>query len=279
MEETSPAIALILAQAPAFFTVAGRLAGLFLFSPLLSSLMIPARIKAITVILLATCVYPLLPPGFGALTPDVFSLIGLIVAEAMVGYVVGVVAAIPILSLEMSGVIAGQQMGLGLARIYNPESDSEVDVLGQMLYFVALAGLVVGGGVDRLLGCVIHSFSTIQPGALTATVAPLDLLVQTISAGFELAIRITTPVSAGVLLMTITLGAVGKTMPQLNIMTVGFTFKIVIGLLALIASLAAIAATCGDVMQSTFISIENWVQQPLPSPSPLATQSGQVNGG
>lgn len=245
-------------HAAAFLFTVGRLAGLFLLSPLLSSLMIPNRIKIIIIFFLAAAVYPLAPAI--TFSPDLFSLVGIVITEAMIGYVIGALAAIPMLSLEMSGVIAGQQMGLGLARVYNPESDSEADTLGQLLYFIALAGFLVQGGLDRLLGCVIDSLHTIAVG--DAIEAPMTLLVNTVTAGFELAMRITTPVSAAVLLMTITLGAVGKTMPQINIMSVGFTFKIAIGLLALLASIVAVALACGDALAAVFHDIEAWVRNP-----------------
>ncbi len=269
MEETSPAILYLLEQTQPFILTFGRLAGLFLFAPMLSSAIIPARIKGLLVLLLAGALYPTVAPGLhaqldhaaagvgGGLVPDVLGLGWLLVQEALIGYTIGAIAAIPLLSVEMSGVVASQQMGLGIANVYNPEADVDANVLGQLLYFIAIAAVIAGGGVDRLLGCVMETFVTIPIGGYHLTAAPLDLLLNTLTSGFELALRLTTPVSAAVLLMTIALGAVTKTMPQINIMSVGFTFKILIGMGALIAGIYAVGHASSEVISDTMNRIED----------------------
>lgn len=238
--------------------VAGRLAGLFLFAPLLSSAMIPPRVKALLVFMLAAAVFPGVTHVVGTPPPtDLLGLGWLLVQETLVGYTIGTIAAIPMLSLEMSGVIASQQMGLGLANVYNPESDVDANVLGQILYYIAIAAVITMGGVDRLFLCVIDTFRTIPVGRYMLTSAPLDLLLSTLVAGFELAMRVTTPVAGSVLLMTIALGAVSKTMPQINIMSVGFTFKIFIGLGALVAGIYAVGQASSEVIDETILRVED----------------------
>ena len=48
--------------------------------------------------------------------------------------------------------------------------------------------------------------------------------------------------------MVILLGVVGKTMPQINIMTIGFTLKILVGLSALTLAIYAVANASGEVL-------------------------------
>lgn len=260
MEQTSPAILSLLSQTAPFLLTVFRLAGLFLFAPVLTSSMVPVRYKAIMVFLLGAAVFPMVSVRIpaGALPVDVITMVPLLVREAIVGFTIGLIASIPMLSLEMSGVIAGQQMGLGLARVYNPDSDSEADVLGQMLYTIALGGFLAGRGVESMMDSVLETFDTIPLGAVDCALAPLGTVTGVLTAGFELAIRVTTPVSGAVLLMTIVLGVVGKTMPQINIMSVGFTFKIAIGLLALIFGLSAVGDTTAEVVRDTMLTVQAW---------------------
>jgi flagellar biosynthesis protein FliR len=260
MERTSPAILALLAQSAPFLLTVFRLAGLFLFAPLLASSMIPGRYKAIMVFMLGAAVYPVVSPEIpaGSLPVDVITILPLLVREAIIGFIIGFIASIPMLSLEMSGVIAGQQMGLGLGRVYNPEADADSDVLGQLLYTIALGGFLAGNGLEMLGAAVIDSFKSIPLGGLDCGQSPLSLITTTISAGFDLAIRVTTPVSGAVLLMTILLGVIGKTMPQINIMSVGFTFKIVAGLAAIIIGVYAIGAATGEVMHDTLMKVQSW---------------------
>jgi flagellar biosynthesis protein FliR len=278
---TSPAILWLLEQSLPFLLTAGRFAGLFLFAPLLSSAMIPPRIKGLLVLTLAAALYPALGPSVDAsmmrgVATDVFALPLLLVQEALIGYTIGAIAAIPLLSVEMSGVIASQQMGLGIANIYNPESDVDANVLGQMLYTIAIAGFIAAAGVDRLFICVADTFNTIPIGGYALAAAPLDLFLSTLTAGFELAMRVTTPVAGAVTLMTIALGAVTKTMPQINVMSVGFTFKILIGMGALVAGIYAIGTATSEVTADTLLRIEDRM---LHSPPVLnSPEEGSPNG-
>jgi flagellar biosynthetic protein FliR len=260
MEQTSPAILSLLSQTAPFLLTVFRLAGLFLFAPVLTSSMVPVRYKAIMVFLLGAAIFPMIGVRIpvGALPVDVVTMVPLLVREAMIGFTIGLIASIPMLSLEMSGVIAGQQMGLGLARVYNPDSDSEADVLGQMLYTIALGGFLAGRGVESMMDSVLESFATIPLGGVDCAHAPLNIVTAALTAGFELAIRVTTPVSGAVLLMTIVLGVIGKTMPQINIMSVGFTFKIAIGLLALIFGLTAVGDATAQVLRDTMLTVQTW---------------------
>jgi flagellar biosynthetic protein FliR len=264
MEQTSPAILSLLSQTAPFLLTVFRLAGLFLFAPILTSSMVPVRYKAIMVFLLGAAVFPMISVKIpvGMLPVDVITMVPLLVREAMIGFTIGLIASIPMLSLEMSGVIAGQQMGLGLARVYNPDSDSEADVLGQMLYTIALGGFLAGHGVESMMDSVLETFSTIPLGGVDCAMAPLSTVTAVLTAGFELAIRVTTPVSGAVLLMTIVLGVIGKTMPQINIMSIGFTFKIAIGLLALIFGLSAVGDATAEVLRDTMRTVETWAGSP-----------------
>src|SRR5439155_21370181 len=102
--------------------------------------------KALLVFMLAAAVYPIVQPSLAAVPrlnhTDVFGLVPLILGESLIGLTIGAIAAIPLMSLEMSGVLMGQSMGLGLARVYNPEADFDADVLGQFLYYIG-AGVFV----------------------------------------------------------------------------------------------------------------------------------------
>lgn len=261
MEKTSPAILELLSQWAPFLLTVFRLAGLFIFAPVLASTMVPARYRVLLVFMLGIALHPTVSPRIpeGFFPIDVVGAVPLLIREALIGFVVGVIAAIPMLSLEMSGVIAGQQMGLGLNRVYNPDTDTDSDVLGQMLYTIALGGFLACGGLEALGASVIDSFRTIPLGGLDPAMLPVDVIAAALTSGFELAIRVTTPVSGAVLLMTILLGVIGKTMPQINIMSVGFTFKIIAGLGALVAGIYAVGDATGGAMDDALRTVQAWV--------------------
>jgi flagellar biosynthesis protein FliR len=57
----------------------------------------------------------------------------------------------------------------------------------------------------------------------------------------------------------VVLGVVGKTMPQLNVLSVGFAIKIIAGLLMLTFALYAIRDVVGDEVTRVLSDIQRWV--------------------
>jgi len=124
-------------------------------------------------------------------------------------------------------------MGMSLARVYNPELDTEADLLGQLLFFAAFASFLLVGGMEAIFGATISTFERVPLGGIMASKVPLESLVGLVSSGLELSVRVAAPVTGVILLLAITLGALSKTMPQINVMSVGFALKIMAGVLML----------------------------------------------
>ena len=73
-----------------------------------------------------------------------------------------------------------------------------------------------------------------------STASPLGIFTGALSAAFELGLRVAMPLLAIVCLETVVMGYLSRSVPQLNIMSIGFPLRIVFGLAVIVASLAAI---------------------------------------
>jgi flagellar biosynthesis protein FliR len=249
----------LLAHVVPFTLVAFRLAGLFIMLPVVASPLVPMRGKAMLAFVLAAGSYPLVASRVG--TPagvDLPGLVAMIVGEAMVGLVMGLIASIPMVSMEMAGVLGGQTMGLGLARVYNPEVDADADVLGQLYTYVALGVFVAVGGVESLFAGVLSSFDRVPLGSALA-LPTADAVTGALAGGFELALRVALPVVGISLLLILTLGVISKAMPAFNVMSVGFTLKLIVGTLIVALSLAAAGEAVGDAVRDAVASAVQWV--------------------
>ncbi|MCG3124340.1 MAG: hypothetical protein GIKADHBN_02803 [Phycisphaerales bacterium] len=244
----------------AFALVVARLSGLFIFGPLVSSIVIPMRLKAILILAMSAAIYPVAPAAPESI--DLSILAPAMVIEVGIGLVIGILAAIPLLALEMSGVLIGQQMGFGLAKVFNPEVDFDTDLIGQLLFYIAAGAFLALGGIETMFGCVVETFHRVPLGGFDAARTPLEPLVGLVASGFELAWRVAAPVTATILLMVVALGVIGKTMPQINIMTVGFTMKILAGLAMLAASVYAAQGAVWDYVAVSLRSVMHWAAGP-----------------
>jgi flagellar biosynthetic protein FliR len=223
---------------PGFALVIARLSGLFIFTPLLSSPMLPRRLRATLMLAFALAVYPTV--SLAAPAPhrlDLDDLAPMMAGELLIGLAIGVLASIPLFVAQLAGVIGGQQMGLGLASVYNPAADFEGDTLGQTLFFAAMASYLVAGGLELVFAALLGTFITVPFGGVGPQDAPLDLLVGIVASGFALALRLSMPVLLILMLESVAVGFIMKTVPSLNIMNVGFPLRILLGVFMVIASL------------------------------------------
>jgi flagellar biosynthetic protein FliR len=247
-----------------FLLVLTRLAGLFVLGPYLSGLAVPVRIKVLVLVTMAVAIYPVVPLPLQAAsefaTLDVFSLMPLVGRELLIGVVIGFIASLPLMALESAGVVVGQQMGFGLARIYNPDINIDADLIGQMLFYVGAGIFLSTGGLNTMFLAVVRTFEHVPAGGMTSNMVPLTLILQVLTSGLELTMRVSAPVIGIVLLLVVLFGAIGKTMPQINIMSVGFSFKIIAGVAMLALSLYAVDTAAGDEVADTMDRVVVWAE-------------------
>jgi flagellar biosynthetic protein FliR len=270
--QATPAIAtLIDSLAPhaiGWSLVVTRLAGMVVIAPLVSSMMIPMRVRALVCILLAAAAYPMLTRaevGGVSVSTDLYALIPLMLAELLVGFIIGAIAAVPLLMMEMAGVIAGTTMGLGLARVYDPTQDAEVDLLGQFFFFIAMAIFLSVGGLESLFRGLLDTFHRVPAGATTAALAGAasgtELFTGVVASGMDIALRVSAPVIAIVFLVIIMMGVLGKTMPAMNVLTIGFAIKALLGVFMIALGLYAIREPIAQAIQNALTAAGTWIEQ------------------
>jgi len=240
--------------------VAARLTGLFLFTPLLRSATIPRVFKAVFAFMFAVALYPAVPHIDPMVSIDTIQLMPLLFAELLIGISIGLIAAMPLYAMQMGGFIMGYQVGLSLAESFNPELDSNGSVIGMLLFFMTIFVFIGLGGFELLFLALAESFHTAPIGMFTAGDVPLEMFVEVITSGFELAIRVATPVIAAVSMSQVAMGLVMKTMPQVNIMSIGFAIQILTGLILLMLMINVMGEVAGQEIDRVMDGLSLWIQ-------------------
>lgn len=228
---------------PAFLLVLFRLTGIFIFGPMFAGATIPMRIKAMLALTLAFCIYPLVPVSPN-LPLSISTLAFAVSGEMLIGAVIGYGANLPLLAVQLGGVMMGQQLGLGLAQVLNPSFDEQSDVLGQVLFLTALTIFLSLDGHHAMIGALVGSFASIPLGGYMPDMSMLSVVTGLLDAMFALAVKVAAPLLCLVFLETVAMGFVARTVPQLNLLSLGFPLRILVGL-GLIAMLTA--AMFGEV--------------------------------
>jgi len=243
-----------------FVLVTARLMGLFVFTPLLGSLSVPRQVKILIALMLAAAVYPTIPASFASEHVTLWGMLPILVSETLIGVCVGLIAAVPVMMIQMGGHVTGFQMGLSVASVYNPELQTQSDVVGEVLFYLGFSVFLAVGGLEAVYVTLLDTFSRVPLGAMAVSSVPLDSYVDLAGAGFEMALRISAPAVAMVFLVMVAMGFVMKTMPQINVMSVGFAIKILVGILATAMATQIIANVASDETLRVFDVLAAWAR-------------------
>jgi len=238
---------------------------LMIYGPVFGSSVIPIRVKVFLSLVIGLAAYPLLSAEhlMGIeLKLDLWLLAPLIAMELLIGLIVGFIASLPLLALQTGGLIMGQQMGLGFAQLYNPAIDDEADIIGQMLFFMAIAGFLIVGGHEWMLLAVLNSFEHLPLGRFAIDFDVVELVSGILLTSLELALRVAAPLLALVFLETVAMGLLAKTVPQLNILSLGFPIRILVGIGIVALGLVVINDVAMDALVDAFGEIFQWIQSP-----------------
>lgn len=258
----------ILTHVPPALLVIFRVGGLFVYAPIFGSSVIPVRMKVLLSFAIGLAIYPVVGTahlGGQELQLDLWSLAPLVMMEATVGVAIGYIGSLPFLAAQTGGLLAGQQMGLGFAQIYNPAMDDQAEPVGQLMFFMLLAGFLAIGGHDAIVLAVIRSFDHVPVGVMVVDLNLIDLIAGILLMAFELALRVGAPVLALIFLQSVAMGFVSKTVPQLNILSLGFPLRILGGLLILILGIVVIDAVLMDGATEVLDLLMTWIETPRTS--------------
>jgi len=239
--------------------VIARFSGLFMYAPIFSTSVIPAKGKALLVCMFALAAYPWAArAGIPTHTPDIATLALAVAGEVLIGLILGLFATLPLYGAQLAGLLVDNQMGLGLGAVYNPMLDTEGTVLGELLMYMSMGAFLLAGGLDAMMLGTLRTFEHIPIGEASLLISPLPTLIALISAGFELALRVASPVLCIILLETVATAFVAKTMPQLNIMSIGFPVKLLMGFFILIVSARAMGAAITEFVEQGLDVMLDW---------------------
>ncbi len=239
---------------PSFALILFRVSGLALASPLFGSRAIPPRIIVAFIMVITVMMFPMVhanvPPtlSLAHVVPAVFS-------ELIIGLLIGMSVDMVFLGARLAGMMIGQQAGISLGQVVNPLLDDGSTVVDQVYYFVTLMVFLVVGGHRTMIRALLDSFAAIPIGSFELDGSLLEMYHQLITGTFIVGIRLAAPALTALFLASLAMGFLARTIPQINILTIGFQVRIFVGLSVAGFSLALSYDLLYDAMLDIFDAI------------------------
>ncbi|HET6247249.1 MAG TPA: flagellar biosynthetic protein FliR [Tepidisphaeraceae bacterium] len=214
---------------PVYVLVVFRLAGMALFAPLFGSAKIPKRVRGMMVLIIALGMTRAVKPP--AVLPDTpWALAVGIGGEMAFGLAMGMVMSFVFVAVQWAGEIIGQQMGFNLSEVFDPSFGSQGSLIGDAYFMLTLVVFLAVGGHRAMLQGVFASFKILPLLSPGVDEPLLHMMAALLMSATILAIQLAAPMLVATLVVDLVLGLIGKTMPQMNVMSMGLTLRTVVGI-------------------------------------------------
>lgn len=235
---------------PLFALVIARLGGLLFFQPILAALSVPVQVRAVLVLALAAMMAPL-APVLGPLPSTPVELALGLARELVIGAALGAVSAAAFIGLQTGGMLLAQETGLSYGQVLDPASGEESSVLSMFYMQLGVATFLLVGGHRTVVRACLETFQTIPLGNDGGrSIFAADLAIDALRAGSTLALQVAMPTLVTLFLLNTAMGFAARTLPQLNLLSIGFSIKTLIGFALMAASLPA-------AVQAFLIAVEH----------------------
>lgn len=158
----------------------------------------------------------------------------LLLREVLIGLFLAFVLQAVVVAIRVAGESIGSEMGFNMAAQIDPTTNVQTPVITQFHEILFFLGLLAVDGHHLLLRALERSFQRAPVGEIAfpgdAAWMALALFQQMFVAGLTIA----APVLVLLVLTSILIGLLTRMVPQINVMDVGFTARIAVGLVALL---------------------------------------------
>ena len=148
-----------------------------------------------------------------------------------------------------------QQIGMSLGNVFNPEFQTDSSLSGELLYQLGLVVFLVVGGHHLVISALIDTFQTLPVGYAWVSSGAIEFLSDLVHQSLVLAVQISAPMMGTMAVIGLAMGFLGHTIPQLNVLVVGFPVRTLVGLLVLGLALPAIAEALARIVPGAILQL------------------------
>lgn len=210
-----------------------RVGGMLLFNPLIQRKNIPGQFKLALVLGITV----LLAPGIGGAADSAFPsgllLLFAMIKELALGAVCGYVFQVFYLLLSTAGDLIDMGFGLSMAKAFDPGTNMQLSITGNFfqllfaVYFFATDSHLV------FIKLIASSYDIVGPGSIAFGPDIARFGMTLFVSAFSLVLHLALPFAAASFVLEIAMGILMKLIPQINVFSIHFQVKILLGVVLL----------------------------------------------
>lgn len=162
----------------------------------------------------------------------------IVAKEATTGFLIGFSANICTTIVLFAGNIIDMDIGLSMATEFNPSTNNETTISGNMYYYFVMLILIVSNMHQYIIKAVCQSFQLVPVGGTVFNVEHLlSSMTRYMGDAFVIGFRIFLPFFACIMILNCILGIMAKVSPQMNMFSIGMQLKVFVGFTIMILTI------------------------------------------
>jgi len=234
-----------------------RITAFLSFLPFFNYTAIPTTAKAAFAFWLSIVLYPITPKF--AYEINIATITLSILNEAAFAFFIGAALQMAFDILKYAGEQISFVMGFSLASVFDPNAGVQTTIISQFINWCAILFFFSIGGDHLEIMLLYKSLSHLPFGAFFSYHGFYEYFVVYMGKYFLLGIAMAFPIIAISLMSDIIFGMIMKTMPQFNLLVIGFPIKITVSFLVLIAILASMMKMFDITMINIFNAVASLI--------------------
>ncbi|WP_109807733.1 flagellar biosynthetic protein FliR [Sphingosinithalassobacter portus] len=179
------------------------------------------------------------------------ALPGVAAGELLLGIALALALQLAFAAIQIAGRTVDIQAGFGLAMLADPTTRNNMPLVGSLFVYAAGAVFFAVGGMQDLLAILAASLRAVPLGAVALRGGPVTL-IEFFSSALAIAFGMVGIVLLVLFLLDLILAYLSRTLPQMNVLFIGFQVKALATILVVPLALSASAALFLHLLRAAF---------------------------
>lgn len=213
--------------------VFARILSIFAFTPLLSRRNVPVMVRVILSIFITMIVIMVVQPEPVDSGTQAGIYLMMILREVFIGLVLGFITNMFFNTVQVAGEIMDMQSGLGMAKVFDPETNIQMSIMGSIISFMMYLYFFATNAHMSYIRLFVISFDTLPVGGSGFNPDLGYNIASYFSVLLAMVTKLAMPIIAAAFVLEFCMGMLMKSVPQIQIMVVNIQLKVAVGFLML----------------------------------------------
>ncbi|MEL7655437.1 MAG: flagellar biosynthetic protein FliR [Bacillota bacterium] len=239
-----------------FLFVSCRIAGVIFFNPIFGRRNVPSMVKiGLSLGIALSAAYGLTDTVVVNYTA--IDMLVSMVKEFTVGLAMGFIIQLFLSIFHFGGELIDLQMGISMAQMYDPASNSQISITGNLLTIMYTLLFFITNSHITLLAIAVKSFKAVPIG-LEGVSSKIGIYVIELF-GYILvyAVQLALPVIVTEVLVEVAVGILMRVVPNINVFVVNLQLKLMVGFVVLITIIPVLVQYLGRINAIMLERVEN----------------------